>query len=158
MSALVFPDNPYIDQIYSQNGKSWKWNGAYWESYNAPVSSKSIRVVQGDYEITKDDGNAVCISTDGDWAATIRLTEEVDDLIQPGFRIEMWRLNAPIGFKPDLAILVLSPQGQWVDRLGGRAVAMKVADRTWMMTGDLGHTPDEQVIETESNDPITTDN
>ena len=70
----------------------------------------------------------------------------------------MWRLNAPIGFKPDLAILVLSPQGQWVDRLGGRAVAMKVADRTWMMTGDLGHTPDEQVIETESNDPITTDN
>lgn len=32
--ALNFPSSPSVNQIYSDSGKSWKWNGTSWISNN----------------------------------------------------------------------------------------------------------------------------
>jgi hypothetical protein len=34
---LDFPPSPALNQVYSLGGKSWKWNGAAWETYNVNV-------------------------------------------------------------------------------------------------------------------------
>ena len=99
MSALDFPENPYEGQIYSQNGKSWRWTGVCWESYNESVVNKAIRIVEGEYLIDKDDGVTVCLSGEGETTGYVVLTQEADDEIRPGFRFEMWRVNAAIGFE-----------------------------------------------------------
>lgn len=39
--AVNFPSSPYVGEIYTYNGRSWEWNGTYWESYSYPSSSIS---------------------------------------------------------------------------------------------------------------------
>lgn len=34
---LNFPTSPYINQLYTFNGKTWKWDGSGWVSYNVPI-------------------------------------------------------------------------------------------------------------------------
>lgn len=34
MAALNFPTSPVLNQIYSANGKSWRWDGTAWKSFN----------------------------------------------------------------------------------------------------------------------------
>lgn len=34
MAALNFPLSPIVGQIYTANGKTWRWNGTAWQSYN----------------------------------------------------------------------------------------------------------------------------
>ena len=34
MSKLDFPTSPSLNQVFSQNGKSWIWDGAAWKNYN----------------------------------------------------------------------------------------------------------------------------
>jgi hypothetical protein len=33
--ALNFPANPTLDQVYTSDNLSWKWDGVTWKSYNA---------------------------------------------------------------------------------------------------------------------------
>ena len=156
---LVFPDNPYEGQIYSQNGRSWKWNGTYWESYNPPVTDKNVVVVVGEYLIGINDGNRVLLSSETtEGSAYIWLTTEADAEIRPGFRFEMWRVTETIGFEAEQGITVFSPDGNWVSKPGGRAVVMKVADQKWIIHGDMVPSPGIEYIKTESDDYISTDN
>jgi len=39
--AFSFPPNPTLDQVYSNNGQTWKWNGVQWVSYSAPTPKGS---------------------------------------------------------------------------------------------------------------------
>ena len=34
MAALNFPTSPTLNQIYTANGKSWRWDGTAWKSFN----------------------------------------------------------------------------------------------------------------------------
>ena len=34
MAALNFPSSPVTNQIYTANGKSWRWDGTAWKSFN----------------------------------------------------------------------------------------------------------------------------
>ena len=34
MAALNFPTSPTLNQIYTDNGKSWRWDGTSWKTYN----------------------------------------------------------------------------------------------------------------------------
>lgn len=34
MAALNFPSSPALNQIYTANGKSWKWDGTAWKAFN----------------------------------------------------------------------------------------------------------------------------
>lgn len=34
MAALNFPTSPTLNQIFTANGKSWKWDGTAWKSFN----------------------------------------------------------------------------------------------------------------------------
>ena len=34
MAALNFPTSPVLNQIYTDNGKSWRWDGTSWKSFN----------------------------------------------------------------------------------------------------------------------------
>ena len=33
MAALNFPTSPTNNQIYTANGKSWRWDGTSWKTY-----------------------------------------------------------------------------------------------------------------------------
>lgn len=39
--AFSFPPNPTLDEVYSNNGQTWKWNGVQWVSYAAPTPKGS---------------------------------------------------------------------------------------------------------------------
>jgi len=39
--SIIFPSNPTIGEIFTYQGRSWEWNGDYWESYSYPSSSIS---------------------------------------------------------------------------------------------------------------------
>ncbi len=48
MAALDFPTPTTIGQIYTQNGKSWRWDGVSWKAYNlAGVTNGILGVVGG---------------------------------------------------------------------------------------------------------------
>lgn len=32
--AINFPDAPAVNDIYTENSKTWKWNGTSWVAYN----------------------------------------------------------------------------------------------------------------------------
>jgi hypothetical protein len=34
---LNFPTSPVLNQLYTLNGKTWKWDGAGWRSYNVAI-------------------------------------------------------------------------------------------------------------------------
>jgi hypothetical protein len=34
MAALNFPTSPALNQVYTANGKSWKWDGTSWKTFN----------------------------------------------------------------------------------------------------------------------------
>jgi hypothetical protein len=33
MAALNFPNSPSLNEIYTANGKSWRWDGYSWKTY-----------------------------------------------------------------------------------------------------------------------------
>lgn len=42
MSALDFPASPTLDQVYTANGTSWRWDGTAWVSNNSTVPSLTV--------------------------------------------------------------------------------------------------------------------
>lgn len=62
MSQLNFPSSPTLNQIYTANGKSWKWNGTAWQSNNAgggtyTVQPASINLSEVTSDYTINTGN-----------------------------------------------------------------------------------------------------
>jgi hypothetical protein len=47
MAALDFPTPSTIGQIYTANGKSWKWDGVSWKAYNLTSTNNGILSVVG---------------------------------------------------------------------------------------------------------------
>ena len=47
MAALDFPMPTTIGQIYTQNGKSWRWDGVSWKAYNLTGVSDGILGIVG---------------------------------------------------------------------------------------------------------------
>lgn len=41
MAALDFPTSPAVNDIYSANGKSWKWDGTSWVAQSSAFSGFS---------------------------------------------------------------------------------------------------------------------
>ena len=39
--AYNFPSNPTLGQVYSFNGRSWKWTGVQWLAINVPTSTSA---------------------------------------------------------------------------------------------------------------------
>lgn len=156
---LVFPENPYVGQVYSQNGKSWQWNGVYWEGFNQAVTDKAVKIIHGEYLIQVNDGSTVFLSDEQDsQAAFIWLTTDIDAQLSVGFRIELWRVAETIGFEAEQGIVVIAPEGNWVSKPGGRAVVMKIGESKWMIHGDVVPDPSIEYLKTESDDYIATDN
>jgi hypothetical protein len=63
---LDFPLSPALNQVYSLGGKSWKWNGDAWETYNDNLGVDFVETVNG---VTGDvgvvGGTDISVSTAG---------------------------------------------------------------------------------------------
>ncbi len=63
---LDFPTSPALNQVYSIGGKSWKWNGDAWETYNDNLGVDFVETVNG---VTGDvgvvGGTDISVSTAG---------------------------------------------------------------------------------------------
>ena len=67
MAALNFPTSPSLNQIYTDNGKSWRWDGTSWKAYN------TIGISGGGTGLTSiASGNAFLSSTSAGTALTYR--------------------------------------------------------------------------------------
>ena len=44
---LDFPSTPALNEVYSFDGKSWKWNGAAWETYNDNLGVDFVETING---------------------------------------------------------------------------------------------------------------
>jgi hypothetical protein len=44
---LDFPPSPALNEVYSLGGKSWKWNGAAWETYNDNLGVDFVETLNG---------------------------------------------------------------------------------------------------------------
>ena len=53
MTTLNFPDSPSVGDLYTLNGRTWKWNGIAWIS----ASVSEIEVVSGGDPDTSAWGN-----------------------------------------------------------------------------------------------------
>lgn len=45
MAALNFPASPIVGQTYTANGKTWRWNGTAWLSYNTNEFATRSQVI-----------------------------------------------------------------------------------------------------------------
>ena len=67
MAALNFPTSPTLNQIFTANGKSWKWDGTAWKSFN------TISISGGGTGLTSiTAGNAFLSSNSAGTALTYR--------------------------------------------------------------------------------------
>ena len=67
MAALNFPTSPVLNQIYTANGKSWRWDGTSWKTYN------TIGISGGGTGLTNiNAGNAFLSSNSAGTALTYR--------------------------------------------------------------------------------------
>jgi hypothetical protein len=67
MAALNFPTSPVTNQIYTANGKSWRWDGTAWKSFN------TIGITGGGTGLTSiNTGNAILSSNSAGTALTYR--------------------------------------------------------------------------------------
>lgn len=63
---LDFPLSPALNQVYSLGGKSWKWNGDAWETYNDNLGVDFVETVNGTTgDITVAGGTDISVSTAG---------------------------------------------------------------------------------------------
>jgi len=67
MAALNFPTSPALNQIYTANGKSWKWDGTSWKTFN------TLSILGGGTGLTSiTAGNAFLSSNSAGTALTYR--------------------------------------------------------------------------------------
>ena len=67
MAALNFPSSPVTNQIYTANGKSWRWDGTTWKTYN------TLSIAGGGTGLTSiTTGNAFLSSNSAGTALTYR--------------------------------------------------------------------------------------
>jgi hypothetical protein len=68
MAALNFPASPSVDDLYTANGSTWKWDGTSWNVVPANVLLANL----GDVSVGGvTDGQALVYNaTSGDWATT----------------------------------------------------------------------------------------
>jgi hypothetical protein len=52
MPALDFPSSPTLNQVYTANGKSWRWNGASWVANNS-LSDTDVTTALGYTPVNK---------------------------------------------------------------------------------------------------------
>jgi len=45
--AINFPSSPMVNDVYTFNGYSWKWNGSYWAANTSATSSGVSQIVPG---------------------------------------------------------------------------------------------------------------
>jgi hypothetical protein len=63
---LDFPTSPALNQVYSLGGKSWKWNGDAWETYNDNLGVDFVETVNGATgDIGVVGGTDISVSTAG---------------------------------------------------------------------------------------------
>lgn len=63
---LDFPLSPALNQVYSLGGKSWKWNGDAWETYNDNLGVDFVETVNGvTGEVDVVGGTDISVSTAG---------------------------------------------------------------------------------------------
>jgi hypothetical protein len=67
MAALNFPASPSVDDLYTANGSTWKWDGTSWNVVPANVLLANL----GDVSVGGvTDGQALVYNaTSGDWEA-----------------------------------------------------------------------------------------
>jgi len=66
--AIDFPASPAVDQIYSEGGKSWKWNGLGWQLEVGVVTGPPGEDGLSAYEIAVKDG---FVGTEEEWLASL---------------------------------------------------------------------------------------
>jgi hypothetical protein len=49
MAALNFPSSPSLNDLYSANGKTWKWNGVSWVVVPANVDADTLDGEDGSF-------------------------------------------------------------------------------------------------------------
>ena len=64
MAALNFPNNPSLNDIYSANGRRWKWNGSSWIRIADP-GAQGTTGAQGTAGTIGIDGNQGTTGTQG---------------------------------------------------------------------------------------------
>jgi hypothetical protein len=92
--AYSFPPNPTLNQTYSSNGKTWKWNGVQWSATVVPTTTSSpvyVSVspppnpVSGSlwYDSTNSNLNMYYVDLNGgQWIAVVPYPQ--DDITQQG--------------------------------------------------------------------------
>lgn len=76
MAALNFPSSPNVNDTYTANGKSWKWDGISWVSYNFLLVDPKI-TLGGTYGAS---GQAIISQGSGNppvWGSTIVALKEI---------------------------------------------------------------------------------
>ena len=80
MAALNFPSSPNVNDTYTANGKSWKWDGVSWVSSNFLLADPKI-TLGGTYgtsgQVMTSQGNGVPPA----WGSTITALKEVKSVI-----------------------------------------------------------------------------
>lgn len=132
MSALVFPPNPSVGQPYSQNGKSWTWNGVAWMSTNPPAF-RTIIPIQGQHVVGFRETNAAYIV--GDLWSELIINDTDSEAIETGVELKIFRINGEVVITPVGQVTLYRPT---VDPLGtprSHASLIKIANLTWILSG-----------------------
>lgn len=88
--SFSFPPNPSVGQVYSTNGKSFKWNGVSWTSTkiesnkNAPVfisSSPPANAIEGSLWYDNNNGTLNVYYTDLNGSQWVNVNPQPEDTI-----------------------------------------------------------------------------
>ena len=65
MSIINFPQNPTLYELYPFGGKTWQWNGSYWQVYSSGVTITDVTYSAntGQLNITKSDATQLSAGT-----------------------------------------------------------------------------------------------
>ena len=85
MAALNFPASPSVDDLYTANGSTWKWDGTSWNVVPANVLLENL----GDVDITSATTGDLLQYDGTDWVNSTTVTDQLETKATTGKAIAM---------------------------------------------------------------------
>lgn len=93
--AINFPTSPSVNDVYTFNGYSWKWNGSYWAANTSAGSSGVSQIIPGTNITVSPTGGTGSVTVNSSFSSMTQ-TERLS-IVSPYIGLIVYQIDVPDG-------------------------------------------------------------